>query len=375
MLFHPEGEEYLKRTVLRGLDYCVFDPAKDIRYDIAGLFRAAGSCLRRDSRTLVRSFGSVRYLKIFLRKVRARLVAYQIRQMKPKVVLTFIDNSNIFHMTCEACEEIPFLAIQNGGRHIWCATEALPDPELKYHIDEYFCFGPYVRDLFEKHGHDIRKYIFCGSLFGGEAFSTYMTLGTEAEKKFDLCLVSQWKRDLLHPESLPSRWVRLIEAINIVADYVARYASENHVSVYIPLRTNDPAERSFYHKQFRGKCVFEDSNRLAYSSYAAVAASRLTIAINSTLLTEAFGAGLKVLFVNPFGEEWLRPTGNTGIWCLSKPDYGQFSERVDALLHMDIREYLSEAGAEMKRSMSYNLVQPAHKVIRDRIMELIASSN
>src|SRR3990170_5661440 len=209
VLFHPDGESYLKAMVLEGLDYKVFDPAKDIKYSMGSIFRAIYRCLKSNGGELVKSLWSTRYLRIFLRKCRARLVADQLRKLEPKVILTFIDNSSIFHLVCEAYKEIPFLAIQNGGRHIWCATEALPDPDLKYHIDEYFCFGAQIQEMFEKYGHDIKRYITCGSLVGGYFFSSHLAKNITAVKSYDLCLVSQWHSHMSDLKATPPRWARL----------------------------------------------------------------------------------------------------------------------------------------------------------------------
>jgi hypothetical protein len=97
----------------------------------------------------------------------------------------------------------------------------------------------------------------------------------------------------------------------------------------------------------------------------------LIIAINSTLASELFGAGLKILFVNPFGEEWLQPTKNAGSWYLSAPSYDVFSERVGQLLKMKLDAYVAEAGSEIKNTVSFNPDRPAHVVIRERLMQIV----
>lgn len=373
ILFHPEGEEYLKKMVFQDLEYTVFDPRRDTVYSIGTVFKSLIKCISRDRKLFFRSIKSRCDLRMFLRRVRAQLMADQLRKLDPRVVVTWTDNSTLFHKICEIYEEVPFIAIQNGGRHLWCATEALPDPDLKYHIDEYYCFGQYVEDLFERHRHDIKRYVHCGSLLAGYFYGSYLTSNLRADPEYDLCLVAQWKRRLLRLDAIPPRWVRLERAINILTEFVARYVSENWISVCVPLRTDDPAERDFYHKYLGDNCIFQESDRAAGSSYKATAVSNLIVAINSTLATEAFGSGLKVLFVNPLGEDWLQPTDNVGPWYLSEPDYETFAERVDTLLNQSIEDYRKVAGSEMKRSMLYNPDRPAHEVIRDRLLQIIGN--
>jgi len=375
ILFHPEGEEYLKRMVFQGLEYTIFDPSKDVIYSFKAIIKTIFDSLKLNIELFAKSFFSVRQAKNFYRKYQAVYIANQLREMKPKVILTFIDNSSIFHLVCEAYKEIPFLAIQNGGRHSWCVDEALPEPEMKYHIGEYYCFGPYVQKLFEKHQHPIEKYITCGSLVGGYYFSTHKSSLVQDEKIHDICLVSQWHSHFSDLSAMPRGWMRLGEAIDVLTGYVARFAAEQSTKVCIALRSDKQDERDYYIKYFKGNCVFQQSERLTFSSYKAVTNSKLVIAINSTLATESFGAGLKVLFVNPFGEKWLKPTSNDGPWYISEPDYEKFSDYASRLLDMETDSYLQKAGMEMENVVSYDLEKPAHTVIRKRLLQLVDEVN
>lgn len=371
ILFHPEGEEYLKEMVLDGIDYTVFDPLKDTSYRMSNVVVAIYRSLRIQGWSFFEFFTSKRKLKRLARKIRAQIIINQLERYSPNVIVTFIDNSILFHSVCENYRGVPFLAIQNGGRYIWCASESTSDPDLKYHIDEYYCFGTQVQKLFEEYNHDIKKYIACGSLIGGYYFSTKFDHGKQEVKSFDVCLISQWSSHLSNMSAVPQRWSKLDGAINILTEYVAKYTLENKIKVCIALRSSNFAERDFYKRHFADNCYFKDCDRINYSSYQAVTESNLIIAINSTLASEVFGVGLKVLFVNPFGEEWLQPTKNVGLWYLPEPNYIAFARRVDALLKMSKDEYISVAGSEMKNTYSFNPDMPAHKVIRERLLSFV----
>lgn len=370
VLFYAEGEEFLTKLVFQGLKYTVFDPRHDVVYSIGTVFRSLVKCISRDRKPFFRSIRSRRSQRMLLRRVRAQLIADQLRKLYPRVIITWIDNSSLFHRICEIYEEVPFIAIQNGARTVECATEALPDPDLKYYIDEYYCFGQYVEDLFERNGHNIKQYVHCGSLLAGYFYGSYLTSSFRADSEYDLCLVVQWNRGFLRPDSLSARSTRLWRAVNLLAAFIARYASENRISVCVALRSKDPSEREFFHKYLGDNCIFQERDRSAGSSYKATTVSNLIVAINSTLATEAFGAGMKVLFVNPLGEDRLQPTDNIGPWYLSEPDYETFAERVDTLLSQSIEDYRNVAGSEMKRTMVYYPERPAHKIIRNRLLEL-----
>jgi len=370
VLFHPECEDFLKLNVLDGLDFVVFDPRKNVSFNFCDVIKSIIENIKTNPTLLFKSFFSVRDAKFFLRKLRAIYIAYQLRKIKPKVVLTFIDNSSIFHSVCQACTEIIFIAIQNGGRHIWCADEALPDPRLKYHINEYYCFGPYVEDLFKKYGHKIDRFITCGSLLGGVFFSEFLLANEIQSEKYDICLISQYKSHRTK-NSLPVCWRNLINVVDIFTSFVARYARENNLKVCIALRSNNASEQDYYNKYFNGDCYFQKRNCDVFSSYHAVIDSRLNISVNSTLGTEAFGAGLKTLFVNPLSEEWLKPTRKSGVWSIDGTNYDHFSERISELLNMNIKEYLECSLEERNYSMSYDFDEPMNKQLRARLLEIV----
>jgi len=371
ILFDNGSETYLKKLVFKNLDYRVFDPANDVKYNVKTIIKALVDSLILNFGLFVKSFLSIRQAKNFFRKCKAVHIANQLRTFKPKTIITFVDNSSIFHLVCEAYEEVPFLAIQNGGRHSWCVGEALGDPDLKYHIDEYFCFGPYVENLFKINGSAIKKYITCGSLLGGYYFSNNKYLISTDEKKYDICLISQYKKHFSDVNQVPVAWRRLGEAIDFLTCFVARFAEESSIKVCIALRSNTLDELNYYLTIFNGNCVFKKYDQLNFSSYQAATESKMVLALNSTVASEVFGGGIKVLFVNPFGERYLKPTSQDGIWCLSEPTYEDFSGRVTEVLDMENDEYIRISKKEMQNVMSYNFDFPAHKVIRERLIQLI----
>jgi hypothetical protein len=371
ILFHPPHEDILKKWVFPGIDYIVFDPLTDVDYRWGSVIRALYQGLKLYRDCIPSIFLSVSAARSFLRKCRGILIAKQIRGMNPSAVITCVDNCAVFHAVCEHCKGIPFLAIQNGGRYVWCARDARPDPETIYHLDEYYCFGPQVKRLFERHGHDIKRYITCGSLIGGRFFSTHPELGVREAPIYDICLVSQWKSHYSDIQAMPEGFKRLDEAIVRVTELVAHFAREQCMKVCVALCQSDPAERNFYNSHFHGMCDFQVADRFTFANYRVVAASNLSIGLNSTLLSEAFGAGRKVLFVNPFNEEHMEPTEQDGLWRLSEPSYERFRDRVAELLHMDIDTYQIAANEAMADSMPYVFNRPAHIVIRERLLELV----
>ena len=108
-----------------------------------------------------------------------------------------------------------------------------------------------------------------------------------------------------------------------------------------------------------------------FNSYKVAIKSKVCVAIVSTLAAEMFGGGHKVLFVNPFCEEWLK-TVNDGPWYCPGTNYNEFKKKLSYLLNVSNEDYLSLASSEMKYVMNFNPSQLPHKLIRARIEEIVA---
>jgi len=375
ILFHPEGETHLLKTrVLQGLPYKNYDPNLDIHLSFRAIVRSLFFCLKFKRRMVFRGFFSLGHLRILVREYQAQIIADNIRAFKPKLVLTWTDNSTLFHQVSNACNEIPFLAIANAARALWCMTDAIPSADLKYHADEYFCHGPRMKRMFEKHGHNIKKYVVCGSLIGGYFFSSVLKNGNRTKKEFDVCLISQW----VDSEPPNMYWeegnvfCEFRKAREAMETHLARYAQEHQIKVCVALRGRS-GERAYYESIFNGNCLFQENDRVSFSSYEAAYSADLIVAHNSTLAVEMFAAGRKVLFV-PSSEKF-QLTDSIGCWHLTKPSYETFSKRIDELINMSIEAYQFKAEAEMKNIMSYDFDRPAHIVIRERLIELISPSS
>lgn len=368
LLLHPNEEYLLSKVLLNGLQYEVYDP-RDMKRTFTKVIVAVIKCIK-SRKIRYRALLDIEYLKSIYRDFIGHLYSEEIKKINPKIVLTWIDNSAIFHQCCKNLPEIKFIAIQNGGRHTWCANEVYVIPEDKYYIDDYFCFGEYVKDLFERYNHHIKRYHTVGSLKYGLFYDQGLLSADDC--CYDICLISQYKDSQFNNvENLPKRWRNLGQNIVEMTKLVARYAIENKLKVCVAVRSNGESEKEFYMKYFGDSVVFSSSNYENYNSYKVAKKAKLCIALNSTLATEMFGAGHKVLFINPLHEEWLKPV-NDGPWYFSGNNYQEFKERISFILEIDNKEYLSLASIEMKYIMNFNPQKLPHKLIRKRINEILA---
>ena len=79
---------------------------------------------------------------------------------KPKIILTFIDNDGIFQSLIKYFPDTEFYAIQNGSRSM---RELIR--RHKNNLTNYFCFGNYEKDMFNKFGHKAKRFFPVGSLY------------------------------------------------------------------------------------------------------------------------------------------------------------------------------------------------------------------
>jgi len=369
LIFHSEESSLIAGQILQGLSYSVYDPSTDLKIDFTNILKAVINCIKYKHEVILKAISSIKYQKLLYRELRDYLHTESVKKINPKIVITWIDNSSIFHKCSNNLKNIPFMAIQNGGRHVWCANEVYSLPEEVYHIDEYFCFGGYVEDLFAKYNHDIKQYNKCGSL---KYSLFYKLFGKEKyDLKYDICLISQWgMTQMYNAHKLPDRWKNLGRSVTEVAKTVGYCAIKNNLSVCIALRGESKLEKEFYRKYFGNNVSFQIVDKKNYSSYIAASQAEMCIALNSTLATEMFGAGKKVLFINPFDEQWLKPV-KEGIWYCTGTDTDTISRKINYLLDLNQNNYISKSSNEMKYIMNFDSSNLAYETISKRVNAVV----
>ena len=68
-----------------------------------------------------------------------------IKYINPKIVISFIDDSGLFHWLSKNCSHIEFFAIQNGNR----INKQLEKSDYFFH-NHFFCFGNYEKQQYKK---------------------------------------------------------------------------------------------------------------------------------------------------------------------------------------------------------------------------------
>ena len=123
--------------------------------------------------------------KGFLRYFRDSLDAAIINQIKPKLVITFIDNNPRFGRLSSKFEGIKFIAIQNGCRSRWDTQEVCKH-------DIYLSFTNQEAKSLNKLGWEIKEANNIGSINAAKVFAS---LKSQNFKK-DLLIISSWRGNI-----------------------------------------------------------------------------------------------------------------------------------------------------------------------------------
>ena len=313
--------------------------------------------------------------------------------IKPKVVITFIDNSAIFHWLAKKYEKARFLAVQNGHR------TKFEIGSIKKHYHQYFfCFGDYDKKRYSQFGHVVDKYYPAGSVLAG-----YYKANAKhrRKKKYDLAIVSQftstgfnhysdskmrklgWNQRLVRGKNKlyeinldrqkrsAVNMVRL-NAINLMNTFLVKYISECNLTAAVLMRGNSKfgKEREYYEEKFGDTVVIIGGNEAnMMSSYIAADESELVVGFNSTFLAEAFGMGRKVIFIDFTGTDLWNDYDTMVMF--TEPDYSLFKKRLNELRDEPYDVYRKRTREYARYLMNYNIDCPPHIFIRQKIVNYL----
>ena len=285
---------------------------------------------------------------------------------KPVAVLTYVDNSGLFHRLSRSCGSIPFFAVQNGGRDEWdlhLSRPAPPHPSSSISLTNLFCFGQYDVDLHKKFGHSVDNFYCVGSL---EASIYAQRQGLQKNDIYDICLISQWHQEFFDGQSLNQSNEACRDCLNIIHQHVTRLIREENYRLAIALRSSDPREKNFFERLFGDRAEYIESDVKNFSSIQALSRSKLSICCNSTLWWHAVGFGWKTLWYNPLGHNLMKAPKSLAY--LEGEKYSDFRAQVLKLREMSYKAYDKQTRKAHRAISSFSVEKPAHETIRNIVL-------
>ena len=293
------------------------------------------------------------------------------RQLSPRFL-------SPFHWISRTYKDCEFYAIQNGfranakrlyyeGKDDAVERSVYFSPDVMS-MPHFFCFGEYEADLYKRQKHNIDNFYPVGSLKGGFYKTCVSKNNTEID--FDICLVSQV---ISFPEG---RMLTRIElGVKQLHELLNRYVREQHLSLCIASRHMEKEsrekEKHYFFSIFADRAtIIERTEENMFATYDAMDRSSVIVSLTSTAAFEAFGWGRKTLFCNLLGGDFYR-TPLPEICAMDINDYALFKNKLDYLLKLDQTEYESMIGAQAKYLMNYDFKNPAHMVIREKVLKCL----
>ena len=281
--------------------------------------------------------------------------------IRPKVVLTFIDNSFKFHEIAKfLSKKIIFCAIQNGARYDikryknkFLKQIEKKDLTKKFYIPNFFCFGQFEKDNYIHNNIKVENFIKVGS----SRFANFLKKYSKNKDsflsqkiKYDICFISDAfiigldkKEGILGMEASAGEFCR----------YIVRFAMCNKMRFICAFKrinsseANFNQELAFYKKYLNNiefKYLLENSTlklkKNNYLSYEVMLESDTVVSTYSTMLRENLSIGRKILSCN------LIPTNVfdfplNGICSINRCSYYEFEERLLKIFNMSNYDFLN----------------------------------
>lgn len=300
-----------------------------------------------------------------------------IEKTQAKVVITFIDNSVFAQKLSRIDHKRTYFFIQNGTRTLACVRNTLPlppHPAAIISMTNFFCFGQREIDLYVRQGHIIDNYFPIGSL-GAGCYKKQAV--SNLTPNFDICLISQWEADFFQEaikDTSPARQQsRIGPGLKGVNSFLSRFIAETGLSLVIcPRHEHDDVEISYLKREFGENALISSFGYKQFAAYRMMDQSRLVIALNSTLLSEAFSWGKKVLWCNVTEDEHFEMP-EAGISYFHGGDYAAFKERMLMLLKMPQDEYEMATREKARYICNYNPANPPQEIVRSAIIKVLSN--
>lgn len=321
------------------------------------------------------------FVKAYLRGVSMRAAYYAalIRAVSPAIVITYVDNSDLFYQVAHAGRRCArFLAIQNAARY-----DVLELPKKEAHrifLPEFACFGEYERDLYLRKEARVETFYPIGSLRESYFRRYRKSEGGGAGKErydHDLCVVAEaspgWDR----------QYPGFEDAVGRIAQYAVRLAREQGLRMVIAGKRDvaptlqraavhsQDAEVLWYERYIGNEIPVTPRVRDQFTTYGLISRSRLSLAMVSTALREGMSRGDRVLFCN-FSGNPLWDYCVDGIWTLKEDTYAAFSERVLRILALSDEEYAAQTREMSRYVMNNDDGRPTYTVLANLIADAVA---
>ena len=229
------------------------------------------------------------------------LISAIIDETKPRVIITFIDNSRLLGDLNEIFPNKLVVSVQSGFRTD-SDYDCVGQWDSDYKFPHYFGFGDYAHELMISKDVQIKKYYLAGSLKMGLFLSKYRKKADRLTEEINICFVSQQKyrpNSQLSHSSIIYQYEKMAKDIYL---NLTLWSEKNKSKVTVAMVHSKDTEGydhelTYYQDVIDSKNItFQENTKNDLTSYQVGVDSRIVVTIISTLGFELFGCGVKVLF-------------------------------------------------------------------------------
>ena len=296
--------------------------------------------------------------------------------VKPKVLITYVDNTPLMGDLQDIFPGKLVISVQNGLRS---EIPLLGGWDVKYKLPVLYGYGVYEKHLLKKRCVKVLEYVPVGSL----RYGIFRYNNPKLEKKYDICYISEFVEfSDCKPEDL--------KALQMLRKYeqklflnLLRMCKDNGYGLSVALRGTEGNKKSYndneryYFKSLdtNNIAILVDNRKKNFASYKTVSSATINVSLLSTLAMEVFGSGGKVLFWQPsellaefgFARNYEKMPEEVLLDSL-KPH--SIKKRYVALSEMDQNRYLEITENARNYYMKCQKPYP-HEVIKKRIADFI----
>jgi len=333
---------------------------------------------------------SFKILKYFFKYYNGNIMtAYLISLLeiiRPKIVLTFIDNSfKFFDLARVLDKKINFVAVQNAARyelkehkHRYKKNITKSDFTKNFYIPNFLCFGQFEIDHYKQYKIKVKNFFKVGSLRLANFFYYIKKKKIKLKKSiYDICLVSEsygFQNDWLDEKNFEKC------AINLTK-FTIKFCMKHNMRFIFPLKNvQAKGELGFYkkyltdneYKYLVSHCL--KRNIESYSSYMAMFQSKVAIGTGSTLLRENLAVGGKTLACN-LTRTNVYDFPIKGICSMKNCTFKEFEKRLLRIYSMSKKNYFSKLSKDKCYTAEYDKKISTIDILKRRIDSFLANNH
>tara|TARA_B110000438_G_C15796058_1_gene642898 strand:+ start:189 stop:1124 length:936 start_codon:yes stop_codon:yes gene_type:complete len=307
-----------------------------------------------------------------LKQIECAHIKATLAWIKPKAVVTGIDNSERWSWLSDNCSDIPFFAIQNG-----CRLSFESNSKVAFSSQHYFCFGEREIVDFPKLGYRVGSFYPVGSLLASRHFKKN---ASDEALHYDILIVSCWRGNIGFRKDVRDS----MKSMELMDKTIFKYLKNRHLKMAVILRSERQSDdwimpdigcsEEDYFKSIYGDTIkLIDSNFSERNVYSEMLKAKVLLAaFPTTCLFEAFGWGKKILYANFCeNETYFSDVSNKILFDYNGKNEDDFFGLLDDLLTKRYDDYVLDNKELMNYYMKLSKSMATEDAIKQKIVELL----